>query len=122
MEFKASHRFARISPRKAKLVMDLIRGLGVNDALEFLRLCPKRASYMIDKVIRSAVASATENADVDTDSLFVARAYAECGPTIKRYRPRARGMATTIRKRTSHLVVVLSDGQPAAEAPAGDHA
>lgn len=119
MEFKASHRFARISPRKAKLVMDLIRGYGVNDALEILRVNHKRASHMIDKVVRSAVANATENGEADADSLFVARACAECGPTIKRYRPRARGMASPIRKRTCHLVVVVSDGQPAAESAAG---
>ncbi|MDR4508859.1 MAG: 50S ribosomal protein L22 [Candidatus Brocadiaceae bacterium] len=109
MEFRACHRFARISPRKARYVIDLVRGKSVNDALRILRATHKRSSCMIDKVIRAALAAANENLSVDVDSLHVVRAMADGGPTRKWHRTRARGMSTSILKRTSHITIVLSE-------------
>jgi large subunit ribosomal protein L22 len=108
MPFEAKHRFARISPRKARLVMDLIRGRDVDDALNLLRFSKQRASGMIEKVIKSAVANATEQ-EADTDALYVAKAWVDPGPVIKRFQPKDRGKAYPINKRTSHFVVVLDE-------------
>ena len=109
MEFKSSYRYARISPRKVRYVIDLVRGKSVNDALRILRVTHKRASYMIDKVIRAAVAAANENLDVDVDLLYVTQALVDAGPSRKWQRPRPRGMSARILKRTSHITVVLSE-------------
>jgi len=106
MPFEAKHRFARIAPRKARLVMDLIRGRNVNDALSLLKFSKKRAAVLIDKVVRSAVANATEQ-EAETGGLFIAKAWADPGPIIKRFQPKDRGKAYPIMKRTSHLVVTL---------------
>ena len=108
MAFVAKHRYARISPYKARLVMDLIRGRNVDDALTLLRFSKQRTSGMIENVIRSAVANATE-AEADTDSLYVASAWVDPGPVIKRFQPKDRGKAYPIKKRTSHLVVELDE-------------
>jgi large subunit ribosomal protein L22 len=106
MAFTAKHRYARISPRKARLLMDLIRGRQVDDALTLLRFSKKRASVMVEKVVRSAVANATEQ-DVapKRSALVVSAAWVDEGPTIKRFQPKDRGKAYSIKKRTSHLVV-----------------
>ena len=109
--FKAMHRYARISARKVRLVIDAVRGLPVNDALVKLRHISRRASPMIAKVIRSAMANAQQAGNVDLDRLHVAEAYCNEGPTLKRWRPRARGMAYPILKRTSHITVVLREIQ-----------
>lgn len=109
MEFKSLHKFARISPRKVRYVIDLIRGKSVNDALEILRVTNKRASYMINKVVRAAVANADENANVSVETLYVATATVDCGPVRKWHRPRSRGMMNRILKRTSHITIVLSE-------------
>lgn len=126
--YKASHRFARIAPRKARYVMDLVREMRVENALETLRFNHRRASPMIAKVIRSAMANAVQEGGAKTEDLVIARAYVDEGPTWKRWRPRARGMAFPIFKRTSHLNVELQErpekarskskkaAQPAAEA------
>ena len=110
MAFTAKHRYARISPRKARLLMDLIRGRNVDDALTMLRFSKKRASVMVEKVVRSAVANATEQ-DVapKRNALFVSAAWVDEGPTIKRFQPKDRGKAYSIKKRTSHLVVTLDE-------------
>src|SRR5215211_1949707 len=110
MPFEAKHRFARISPRKARLVMDLIRGRDVDDAITLLRFSKQRVSGMIEKVVRSAVANATEQ-DVapKRNALFVAKAWVDPGPTIKRFQPKDRGKAYSIKKRTSHLVVTVDE-------------
>jgi large subunit ribosomal protein L22 len=110
MPFEARHRFARISPRKARLVMDLIRGRDVDDAITLLRFSKQRVSGMIEKVVRSAVANATEQ-DVaqKRNALFVAKAWVDPGPTIKRFQPKDRGKAYSIKKRTSHLVVTVDE-------------
>ena len=106
MAFESKHRFARISPRKARLLMNLIRGRDVEDALTLLRFSKQRASGMIEKVIRSAVANAGEQ-EADTEKLYVAKAWVDPGPVIKRFQPKDRGKAYSIHKPTSHLVVSL---------------
>lgn len=108
MDFAVTHRFARMSPRKARYVAELIRRRTVDDALQILRRTPRRAAAMIDKVLRSAVANAAEQADVDSESLFVAAAYVDGGPTLKRGRPGPRGMWRPYKKRTCHITVVVS--------------
>src|SRR2546430_8693046 len=109
MEFNAKHRFARIAPRKARLLVDLVRGRDVDDALTLLRFSKQRASGMVEKVIRSAVANASE-AEVPTrNTLFVAKAWVDPGPVIKRFQPKDRGKAYPINKRTSHLCVALDE-------------
>ena len=102
--WRAMHRFARISPRKARLVMDLIRGLHVNDAQDTLRFTPKKASRMIDKVLRSAIANANEK-EADVRSLYVAEARVDPAPYLRRFRPKDRGRSHPIAKCMSHLVV-----------------
>jgi len=109
-EFTAKHRFARISPRKARLLMNLIRGRDVDDAINLLRFSKQRASGMIEKVVRSAVANATEQeVAARRNALFVAKAWVDPGPVIKRFQPKDRGKAYPINKRTSHLVVTLDE-------------
>ena len=108
MAFKATHRFARITPRKARLILDLIRGRNVDDALALLKFSKKRAAVLVEKVVKSAVANAGEQ-EADTGSLFVKEAWADPGPTIKRFQPKDRGKAYPIMKRTSHLVVTLDE-------------
>lgn len=108
MAFKATHRYARIAPRKARLILDLIRGRDVDDALSLLKFSKKRAAVLVDKVVRSAVANAGEQ-EADTGSLFVKEAWADPGPTMKRFQPKDRGKAYSIMKRTSHLVVTLEE-------------
>jgi large subunit ribosomal protein L22 len=108
MPFKATHKFARIAPRKARLVLDLIRGRDVEDALALLKFSKKRAAVLVDKVVRSAVANAGEQ-EADTGALFVKEAWADPGPTMKRFQPKDRGKAYSIMKRTSHLVVTLDE-------------
>lgn len=109
MEAKAVARTVRIAPRKARLVIDLIRGKHVNEALSILQLTPKAASPIIEKVLKSAIANAEHNYDMDAENLFISKAYVNEGPTLKRYRPRAQGRATQINKRTSHITIVVSE-------------
>ncbi len=110
MAFTSKHRFARISPRKARLLMDLIRGRDVDDALTMLRFSKQRASGMIEKVVRSAVANAAEQeVAAGRNALFVKEAWVDSGPIIKRFQPKDRGKAYPIKKRTSHLVVTIEE-------------
>jgi len=111
MVFTAKHRFARISPRKARQVVDLVRGKNVNEALRVLRATPKRASSIVDKVLRSAVANADQSLEADMESLRVSEITVGRGPTRRKWRPRAQGRAAPIRSRTSHITIVLDDGQ-----------
>lgn len=106
--FQAMHRHARISSRKARPVADLVRGRPVNSALEELRFVHRRASPMLQKVIRSAMANAGQDLDVDVNRLYVADVRVDEGPTMKRWRPRAQGRVFPILKRTSHIKVVLA--------------
>lgn len=109
METRAVAKFVRISPRKIRLVMDQVRGKQVGEALNMLSFAPQRGARIIKKLVNSAIANAEQNTSVDVDSLYIMRVYADEGPTLKRWRPRAQGRATSIRKRTSHLTVVLNE-------------
>jgi len=106
---KAIARYVRISPRKVRQVVDLIRGKSVNDALAILQFTPKGATEPVTKVLKSAVANAEHNYEMDTDALYVKEIYVDEGPTLKRIKPRAMGRADLIRKRTSHITVVVSE-------------
>jgi len=108
MPWQAKHRYARISARKARLIVDMIRGEDVQDALNILKFSPHRAAGMISKVLSSAIASANE-AEADTEELVVLEARVDEGPTIKRIRPKDRGRAHQIFKRTSHITVVVDE-------------
>ena len=108
---KAVARFVRIAPRKARLVADGVRGKSVPEAVSILQFTNKRAAGIVGDVIKSAAANAEHNDDADVEALFVRDVRVDEGPTIKRYRARAMGRATMIRKRTSHISVVL--GAPA---------
>jgi len=109
VEARAVARHVRISPRKARQVVDLIRGKDLQEALAILELTPKAASKIVSKVVRSAAANAENNHEMDPDSLYVAKAYVDQGPALKRIRPHARGRAGLVMKRTSHITVVLAE-------------
>lgn len=109
MQAKAVAKTVRIAPRKARLVIDLIRGKQVGEALSILKFTPKAASPVIEKVLNSAIANAEHNYDMDANDLFVEKAYVDEGPTLKRFRPRTMGRASQINKRTSHITIVVSD-------------
>ncbi len=109
MEIRATAKFVRISPQKVRLLMDQIRGKRVEDALNSLSFTPKKGAHMLMKLINSAVANAEQNSGIDVDSLRISKVFADEGPTLKRWRPRARGRATRILKRTSHLTVILDE-------------
>lgn len=108
-EGRAILRYARISSRKVKIVIDLIRGKALDEAYAVLRYTPKAAAAILLKLLKSAEANAINNNDLDRNELYVAEAYANQGPTLKRIRPRARGSANRIRKRTSHITLVLRE-------------
>ncbi len=103
----ASARYVRISSRKVKIVIDLIRGKNVSEAEAILAYTPKAASPVVEKLLKSAVANAENNMDLSKDLLFIAEVYANQGPTLKRFRPRAHGRAFRINKRSSHITIVL---------------
>lgn len=111
MQAKAVARTVRIAPRKVRLVIDLIRGKKIGEALAILEFTPKAASPVLTKVLKSAIANAEHNYDMDINELVVSEAYANEGPTLKRFRPRAKGAASAINKRTSHITVVVSDNK-----------
>jgi large subunit ribosomal protein L22 len=104
---KAKLRYVRISSRKAKVVIDLIRGKKVSEAEAILMNTPKAASPIVEKLLKSAVANAENNQDMVKDNLYIAEIYADQGPTLKRFMPRAQGRAMRIRKRTSHITIIL---------------
>ncbi|NLC68240.1 MAG: 50S ribosomal protein L22 [Clostridiaceae bacterium] len=108
-EGRAILRYARISSRKVKIVIDLIIGKALDEAYAILKHSPKAASEILLKLLKSAESNAVNNNDLNRDELFVAEAYANQGPTLKRIRPRARGSANRIRKRTSHITLVLRE-------------
>ncbi|MFM7322562.1 MAG: 50S ribosomal protein L22 [Armatimonadota bacterium] len=110
MEAQATARFVRMAPRKVRLVLDAIRGKYAGDALDMLRFTPNHASVEIGKVLRSAMANAEHNHDMDPRYLKVARCFVDPGPTMKRVQPRAQGRAYRILKRTSHITVVVAEG------------
>jgi len=105
----AKGKFVRQSPYKARLVLDLLRNLPVSEAINILTFTKRRASEEILKILNSAIASAENNFGLSTDTLYVSRAIADEGPTLKRFRPRARGRASRINKRTCHITIELSE-------------
>ncbi|PSK99159.1 LSU ribosomal protein L22P [Haloactinopolyspora alba] len=113
MEARAQARFVRVTPMKARRVVDLIRGMEVDEASALLRFAPQAAAEPVRKVLESAAANADDLASVPRETLVVAEAYVDDGPTMKRFRPRAHGRASRINKRTCHITVVVDD-EPAA--------
>jgi len=110
MGYRASHQYARLSPRKAGLVMSMIRGMPLEEALRVLDFSPRRAAKLIARVLRSAMANADER-EADLELLYVADARADQGPVLKRMKPRARGSADVLRRPTCHLIVELEEAE-----------
>ena len=108
-EARASLNYARISSRKVKIVADLIRGKKVSEALAIVKFAPKASAEVIEKLLKSAIANAENNHFMKSEDLYVAEIYANQGPTLKRIRPAAKGSAVRIRKRTSHITIVLKE-------------
>lgn len=111
MEARAVAKYIRVSPVKARLVIDQIRGKSADEALRIARFAKAKAALPIRKVLESAIANAEENFDMDVDALFVKEARVDEGPSLKRMSPRSRGRADIIRRRTSHITIVVSDGK-----------
>jgi large subunit ribosomal protein L22 len=109
LEARAKARYVRIAPRKVRIVLDLIRGKQVAEALTILKFTPKAASNPLKKLLNSAAANAENNFDMNRDALYISECYADQGPIIKRYRPRAQGRATSIHKKTSHITIILKE-------------
>ena len=110
MEARAQARYVRVTPMKARRVINLIRGMNAADAQAVLTFAPQAASEPIGKVLASAIANATNNHAMDSRGLVVSEAFVDEGPTMKRIRPRAQGRAYRVRKRSSHITVIVSDG------------
>ncbi len=113
MEARAIAKHIRVSPRKARAVVDLIRGKAVGEADAILRFNPRAAAEIVDKVLNSAVANAEKNLKLKPETLFVSQAFVDEGSTLKRIRPRAMGRASAIHKRTSHITVVVKQREEA---------
>jgi large subunit ribosomal protein L22 len=110
MVSKATLRYARITPRKARRVVDLIKGKKAGEALLSLRFMPYRGARFIERILKSAMSNAEQkNANIDTEDLIIGKAYVDQGPVMKRMEPRAMGRANIIKKRTSHITVVLTE-------------
>jgi large subunit ribosomal protein L22 len=109
---RAVLRHARVSPSKVREVLDLVRGRPVHEAEDILRFSERDAAFLVGKVLHSAVANAEENDELDPEELYISACFADEGTTIKRWRPRARGRATRIRKRTSHITVIVTRMAP----------
>lgn len=113
MEARAIAKYVRISPRKVMIVLNLIRGKDVKEALAILKFTPKAASEVVTKIIKSAVANAENNHEMNPDNLYIAETYANPGPILKRFQPHAQGRAFRINKRTSHITVVVKEKERA---------
>jgi large subunit ribosomal protein L22 len=109
MEARAKLRYIRLSPQKTRLVVDMVRGKGVQDALNILKFSPQKAAAIVSKLVSSAVANAEQKGVSDVDRLVVKAITVDQGPALKRFIPRAQGRATKIRKPTSHITVVLDE-------------
>lgn len=109
MEAKAHAKYIRMSPRKIRAILDLIRGKNVGEALAITKHTPRAAAPVVEKVLKSAMANAENNHGMDVSKLYVAETYADLGPTLKRFRPRAHGRGYRILKRSSHVTVVLRE-------------
>ena len=110
-EARATLKYARISSRKVKIVADLIRGKDVDEALAIVKYTPKASSEIIEKLLKSAIANAENNHNMNHNKLYVAEIFANQGPTLKRIRPAAKGSAVRIRKRTSHITIVVREAE-----------
>ena len=110
MEVKAKLKFGRVGPRKVRLVADMIRGKKSEEAINILTFTKKTAAKIVIKLLKSAIANATQKKNIDIDRLYIKKITVDQGPTMKRYQPRALGRATVIRKRTSHITIVLDEG------------
>jgi large subunit ribosomal protein L22 len=108
---RASARFVRVTPQKARRVINLVRGMSASEAQTLLRFAPQAASEPIGKVLDSAIANASNNYNLDPRTLVISEAYVDEGPTMKRFRPRAQGRAGAILKRTSHITIVVESVQ-----------
>lgn len=109
MEAKAIAKYIRMSPMKVKIVLDLIRGKNVNEAFAILKYTPKDAAVVVNKILKSAVSNAENNFNLDGNKLYVSEAYAGQGPTLKRFQPHAQGRAFSIKKRSSHITVIVKE-------------
>lgn len=109
MEVKAVAKTVRVTPRKARLVLDVVRGKNVDEALAMLKFMPNKAAEEVGKVVKSAAANATNNHQLDGSKLFIKACYADEGVVLKRFMPRAKGSASAINKRTSHITVVVAE-------------
>jgi large subunit ribosomal protein L22 len=110
MEVRAAAKYVRISPQKVRKLIDAVKGKPVEEGLDLLKFMPQKAASIVEKTIRSAVANADQIPDMDVDSLVIQNITADQGPTLKRFKARARGRGTRILKRTSHITVILSEG------------
>ena len=113
MEARATARYVRVSPRKARIVIDLVRGKSVTDAEAIIKFTDRAAAEIVGKVVHSAAANAEKNLRVKPETLFVSQAFVDEGPTLKRIRPRAMGRAFRINKRTSHITIVVKQREEA---------
>lgn len=113
MEARAVARYVRVAPRKARLVVDLIRGKKIDDARAILKFSPRAAAEIVEKVLNSAVANAERNLHIKSEDLIVGSTFVDEGPTLKRIRPRAMGRAFRINKRTSHITVIVKQREGA---------
>ncbi len=109
MEVRAVSKYVRISPRKVHKVIDAVKGKPVESGIQILKFMPQKAASILEKIVRSAVANADHNADIDIDSLVIHNIIADQGPSLKRWKARARGRGTRILKRTSHITVILAE-------------
>ena len=109
MEVRAVAKYMRVSPQKVRMLVDAVKGKPVETGLTSLKFMPQKAARVVEKVVRSAVANADQNPEIDVDSLVIRNITVDGGPTLKRWRPRARGRATRILKRTAHITVILAE-------------
>lgn len=109
VEAKAIAKYVRIAPRKVNLVAAEVRGKSIDEAIAILKFTPRRGAKELGKVLKSAIANAENNLDLDRDNLYVSKAYADQGPTLKRFRPRSQGRAYSILKRSSHIGIEVSE-------------
>lgn len=110
MDVRASGKYMRISPQKVRQIVGAVKGKPVESGLNVLKFMPQKAAQMVEKIVRSAVANADQNPDIDVDMLVIKSIIVDEGPMLKRFRPRARGRASRILKRTSHITVIVGEG------------
>jgi len=110
MEVRATQRYVRISPQKVRMIVDAIKGKPAETAINALKFMPQKSAGIVEKIVRSAVANADQNTSIDVDDLIVSNLLVDQGPSLKRFKARARGRGARILKRTAHITVVLAEG------------